>query len=121
MRTMSINKQDVYYALPISRTDRVDEYGNITGQTDITYSDPIKVRMNVSAARGTSEVEQFGMNVNYNKTMLTSDMNCPIDESAILWLGKTPTDGSHNYVVSAVAKSINSIAYAVREVTTRYE
>lgn len=48
--------------------------------------------------------------------IVTTDMSCPISEDTVLWIGKTPTTDDYNYVVSRVAKSINSISIAVREV-----
>jgi len=79
------------------------------------YGNPVEMAINVSAARGTSDVEQFGINAIYSKTMVTNDMSCPIAESTRLWVG-IPTTEPHNYVVTSVAKSINSITYAIKEV-----
>lgn len=122
MRTLERNMQNFHYALYVSDEPIIDEYGNDTGQSEITYSAPVSMKANISAARGTSDVEQFGIAANYTKTIVTADMSCPIDESAILWIGVEPdADGEvgaikHNYVVAQVARSINGITYAVRGV-----
>lgn len=118
MRCMGRNKQTLYYALSLGKDEIVDEYGNATGQYRIQYTEPIKVRMNISAARGTADIEQFGINSNYTRTLVTTDMQCPIDKDSIIWIGKEP-DGEtpHNYVVTQVAKSLNSITYAIKEVS----
>ena len=63
------------------------------------------------------ELEQFGTNANYTRTITTTDMACPIDENTRLWID-APTSGAHDYVVTMVAKSINSITYAVLKVDT---
>lgn len=115
MKCLARNKQTLYYALVSSQTEIVDEYGNATGELNTTYTTPTQARMNVSPARGTVDVEQFGINANYTKTLVTDDMNCPIDESAILWIG-TSTSAPYNYKVTQVARSLNSITYAVKEV-----
>ena len=125
MLSMAINMQRIFYALYQGKTDIRDERGNLTGETELSYSTPVFYYINVSAARGTAEVEQFGINANYTKTMVTTDMNCPITETSRLWVGCKPTkivDGQevavpHNYVVVSVAKSINSITYAIKEVS----
>ena len=121
MRSLARNKQKIYYALYASKTEVVDEYGNKTGEYSVTYSTPVEYHINVSAARGTADVEQFGINANYTKTMVTNDMSCPITESSVLWVGKEAVVDTviqpHNYVVVSVARSINSITYAIREVT----
>lgn len=125
MRSLMRNKQKIYYALYDKKEIQRDEYGNETGEPVLTYHDPVKYHINVSAARGTADVEQFGINLNYSKTMVTNDVNCPITETTRLWIGKeaTVTENNvttvtpHNYVVVSVARSINSVTYAIKEVT----
>jgi len=147
MRNLSRNEQIVYYALFNSMTEKVDDYGNKTGTFSIEYATVQRVGVNVSASRGTSDLEQFGINLNYTKTLVTCNMKCPISETSVLWLGyglifdydatEIPSNGDvrvkdgviveykdgnwvdvpHNYVVVGVAKSLNSITYAVKEVT----
>lgn len=124
MKCSQRNKQTLYYALYQGKTEIVDEYGNATGQFTNTYGSVLRMKANVSPARGTSDIEQFGINANYSKTMVVDEMGCPIDENSILWIGKEPTSthGSvitmnpHNYVITQVAKSLNSITYAIKEV-----
>lgn len=116
MRISQRNSQDIFYALYTDKKPIIDEYGNKTGEYELSYSDPVEYRINVSAARGTADVEQFGINANYTKTMVTNDMSCPIDETSRIWIGRDKTL-PHNYVVVSVARSINSITYAIREVS----
>ena len=124
MRSLSRNKQTIYYALYQDKVAVKDEYGNATGEYVTSYGTPTEFRINVSAARGTADVEQFGINAIYTKTMVTNDLTCPITETSRLWIGKPAfetvgeetTVTNHNYVVTAVAKSINSITYAIKEV-----
>lgn len=115
MRCLKRNQTTIYYALLQDRVEETDEYGNVIGQFDSEYSDPVEVKLNVSPARGTIDIEQFGINANYNRTLVTDDMNCPINENSILWIGRKPEE-PYNYVVVGVAKSINSITYAIKEV-----
>ena len=117
MRDLSRNKKTFYYALYLGNTEVIDEFGNKTGQYVPTYSDPTEYRANISPARGTADLEQFGINSNYTKVIVTSDMECPFTETTRLWIG-IPTSKSYNYVVTQRAESINSISFAIREVTT---
>lgn len=122
MRCVERNKETLYYALYSSKTENVDGQGNLTGTYTVNYGSPVKISANVSAARGTADVEMFGFTENYNKTIVVDDPNFPIKEDSILWVGITPdTNGEagavkHNYVVAQVARSINSVTYAVRKV-----
>lgn len=117
MRTLNRNKQTIYYALYKGNTELMDSYGDPTGESVPAYGDPVKLRCNVSASRGTAEAELFGIDLNYSKTLCVEGTSCPIKEDSILWIGRTPdNDTKHNYVVVAVAVSLNNIVYAVREV-----
>lgn len=120
MRTLDRNKRLFYYALYEGKTPIVDDKGYDTGDFDVVYSAPIACRANISPARGTADVEQFGIATNYTHTIVTDDTSIPIDTHSILWIGVDPTVGfaevPHNYVVVQVARSLNSVTIAVREV-----
>ena len=121
MRSLTRNKQRIFYSLYTGKQEVRDEWGNLVSEPVLTYGEPVEYYINVSAARGTADVEQFGINTPYTKTMVTNDLTCPIDETTRLWIGREPTDNGvevpHNYVVVMVAKSINSITYAIKEVS----
>ena len=109
------NKIVIYYALYLGKVETVDDDGYKTGMFAPVYSTPVKKRMCVSPARGSNDVELFGANTNYTNVIATTDMHCPIDENSVLWIWRG-VDQPHNYIVTRVARSINSILYAVREV-----
>ena len=99
----------------------IDEYGNETGETVRHYARAVEMYANISPATGQSQVEQFGNLDNYDKVIVTDDMNCPIDEHSVLFIDKQPeysTDSLpiYNYIVKRIAKSLNSISIAVRKV-----
>lgn len=119
MRTLNRNKQPLYYALYKGKTEYVDEYGNKTGEYTTQYETPVKTYMNISPARGNIVLEQFGINTQYTHILVTDKMDCPIAKDTILWIGKTPDNEGkikHNFVVKQIAKSLNSISYAISEV-----
>lgn len=115
MRNLSRNKTSIYYALYDSKSEVQDEDGLYTGDIAPSYTTPTEIKASVSAARGTSDIDLFGVNISYTKTVIVDDMSCPIDEHSILWIG-IGTDEPHNYEVVQVAKSLNHISYAVQEV-----
>lgn len=117
MRMLLKNKQDIFYSNLDGEESVFDEYGNETGEKTIKYTTPQMLSINVSAARGSLDLEQFGINADYSKTMVTEDLDCPIVEGSILWVGITPDELEHNYVVTSVAKSLNQITYAIKEVS----
>lgn len=123
MKTLERNKRTFWYANISAQTPAVDEYGNKTGEVNITYGLPVSFESNVSAARGSSELDAFGINANYSKTITTDNLTIPIDKSTILWIDSEPDANGesgnvkHDYVVVAVAKSLNSVTIAVKEVS----
>lgn len=117
MRNLNRNKQAIYYALYTGMEEATDSNGLYTGELVGTYSDPVKIMASVSASRGTSDVDLFGINESYSNTVIVDDMTCPISETSRLWIGVSPDDNTpHNYEVPVVARSLNHITYAVTKV-----
>ena len=126
MRTLTRNKIRIYYANYLGKTPLNDEYGNLTGEYEITYGNPVAVMANVSAARGESTTRQFGENVNYDRIIVLDNPRFPIAETSILWIDTLPeiaddgkTNTPHDYVVKQVAPSLNSVSIAVSKVNVR--
>lgn len=123
MKTLKRNQRSFWYANISSQASLTDEYGNETGEIGISYDSPAEFFANISAARGTADLDAFGINANYSKTIVTEDLTLPIDKSTILWIDVEPDangeagDIKHDYVVVAVAKSINSLTIAIKEVS----
>lgn len=122
MRGMSRNQQTFWYALYERSEPILDADGNEVGERSV-YGKPVKENGNISAARGSTENDLFGVNAVYTKTINPMPNNCQIDESSILWIDVSPeieADGrtvtAHDYVVSQVAESLNHKAYAISKV-----
>lgn len=115
MRALARNKQAIYYALYQGKQD-ITEDSYYTGEQETVYSEPVLFKINVSPSKGNADLEIFGIEAQYSKVMVTADMSCPIDEYSRLWIGITP-DQPYNYVVKRVARGLNSISYAIEEVS----
>lgn len=136
MKCLERNKRTFYYCLFAGKTPIVDEYGNETGESVITYGSPVEMKANVSQATGQSNTELFGNLENYDKVIVTEDVNCPIDENSVLFVDKEPEYTNvathtvtaittnevtvavpvYDYTVRRVAKSLNSVSIAIRKV-----
>lgn len=122
MKTMERNKVPFWYLLYDRKEPIKDEYGNESGENQVFYKPAVQQEGNVSAATGTTQVEQFGNFISYDKVIVTDNLTCPIDEDTVLFIDKEPEyaeDGTplYDYIVKRVAKSLNSISYAVSKVT----
>lgn len=115
MRDCKRNQRDIWYAAYLGTAERVVN-GVRTGQNDPQYADPVHERAAVASFRGEADVEMFGSDIQYSCTM-TSVRRLPIDEYALVWIGKSPADGAANYVVKRAAFGLNQHVWALAKVT----
>ena len=116
MRALKRNKVKFYYAPFVKRQRSEKGYGYRA-----IYGDAVAEAGNISPANGTTSVEQFGNNIDYDKVIVLDNPDTPIDESSILFLEIEPeknTDGDYiyDYIVKKVARSLNSVSIAVSKV-----
>lgn len=121
MRTLHRNMRPFYYCLYLDSVDQTDANGNLLPEPRKVYDEPVLMYANISAASGQAQAEQFGNLDSYDKVIVTTDMDCPIDEHTVLFVDKEPEhnlndDLMYDYIVKRVAKSINGIAIAIRKV-----
>lgn len=122
MRVMERNKRTFWYCLYDRKEPIIDEDGNETGEEQIVYKPAQSLRANISAASGSSQVEQFGNLAGYDKVIVLDDSSCLIDENTVLFIDKEPEyddDGKplYDYMVKRVAKSLNSVSIAATKVS----
>lgn len=137
MRGLKRNQKTLYYQIYQSNipvyemdldgnivTDPVTGEPLLTGETKVGYAAPVQFRANVSVARGESSSDPFGIDLSYDKTMVSCDMTLPIDELSVLFVDKKPEfDAGGNlantadYKVVKVAKSLNSLLIAIKKKT----
>ena len=115
MRCLKINRQKIFYALYTGKTAETDTDGNLTGDYVETYAEPVAMKVNVSPAKGKTNIEMFGEEEDYTRSIVTDKMDCPIVESTLLWIGKPVTENA-NYRVTRVARSLHHITYAIEEI-----
>lgn len=116
MRLVKRNLKSIYYSLYLGRVPVLDEEGFETGETEISYADPVEIRVSVSPASGQIQAEMFGTDESYDKIIITDRMDCPIDENTVLYVDHEPEGNGFDYVVKRVAKALNHISYAISKV-----
>ena len=117
MRNQTANQRTLYFANHLGIADVFDDYGYRTGETKDSWTEPVKIRLNVSTVKGEVDNDAFGGFLDYSRTLFTTNMDCPIKEGAIIWLSKDPAKGDpHNYIVVRKADSKNALRYAIKEV-----
>ncbi len=113
MRDLKRNRQRIWVSLRNISTDK-DEWGNTEDVK--TYGEPFPMELSISGNRGEASQQGFGMDLEYDREMSTSDLSCPIDEYSHLWLDGRSPEETHNYIVKAVSRTLNCIRFAIKKV-----
>lgn len=129
MHSLRRNQKPLYYATYNNKIPITDEDGFDSGETITGYSKPVVFHANISPAKGVSQEEVFGKSLDYSRTISTCDMLLPIDEFSRIWIESSPilnpdgtADGdSADYSVVAIARSLNSVLYAIKKLPKNKE
>lgn len=121
MRTLRRNARTFWYALYLRREPVLDEEGRETLEQRVVYTDPVAARGNISPAQTRQSVQAFGGTDGFDRTVIPERADIPVDTYSVLWIGRAPRDrdgntAPYNYVVTKVARSLNSTLIAVRRV-----
>lgn len=132
MRVLERNKKELWFANRLSESYVTDKHGLKTGEKEQTYGTPQKLKASMSISSGANNLgsqgmvalDPYGLTTAYTHNAITEDMNCPLDEEALVWYEREPTkevDGvtvpvPHNFKVVRKAKSLNHLIYYLKEV-----
>lgn len=129
MRNLRANTRKLWYATYQGQRNVLDDNGDITGDIETVYSEPVAFRANLSATRGTqgftgtgATYDYFGADIDYHLIISTANMNLPIDEYSLIWKHEPDVDGNNNvdyskadYRVTSVARGLMHMKYAIKE------
>ena len=122
MKTLNRNKQTFYYAVYEGETE-ITQGDLHTFENRPAYGEWVECHANISPAKGESSAAEFGNDEDYDKTIVTDDLDCPINEQTVLAIDIAPNTREtkavlpvYDYVVTKKAKSLNVVLYAVTKV-----
>lgn len=118
MRTIKRNKRPVAYAFYQGVTELKDADGLLTGEYEVSYTEPVKSLMNVSGGRGQADIALFGLTQTFARTATTEDLNTPFNTQTVFWVETDPDTEPFDYRVVAVSRTINQVVLALAEVET---
>ena len=122
MFDLAENQREFYYKMFEGEQEGYDDDGYSTGESQSSYSNPIKASAMIS--ENTSEVTDtpFGRDLVYDK-MISTVQDLPIDEYSKLFIDVVPvlkedgsTDTKPDYVVKKVAKGIYQKIWAIQKI-----
>lgn len=122
MRNCKRNRRKMYYALYDSKKMIYDDEGDPTFEYEEGYDNPVEFEASLSAGKSESEHSPFGNDVNYDRTILSFDMELPIDENSLIWVknepeydeGKVVPDSADYKVAAPVIDGLRSLKIAIR-------
>ena len=97
MRNLKINQRKLWYATYRDKVPIVDENGDETGDFTVGYSPPVEFYASLSAGKGTAQREVFGTDIDFTRTISTTELSLPIKETCLVWYETVPVllpDGS---------------------------
>lgn len=110
MRDLKRNQTKITYRQYLGKEQKLDKNGCRTGTYAPKYGEETELLISVSANKGDYSQQQFGSLLDYDRTLIISDPNCPIDENSRVYIG------GDTYAVKAVARSLNASQYAIKRV-----
>ena len=114
MKLLRRNTKVYYYASYIGKTEIKDENGNLTGESELSFSPVKTVRGMLSEVTGEVIREPFGSYKDYNAILITDDITCDISENDALWITKPPLDNNRKSgIVKKIARTKNVVSVAV--------
>ena len=123
MRSLKNNQRQLWYALYRNKIPIVDENGDETGDYTTGYSSPVSFYANLSTGKGSAQAAVFGTDIDFTRSISTTDMDLPITETSLVWYETEPgllKDGSADpdtadYEVSAPpADGLNGLVIALK-------
>ena len=97
MRNLKKNQRKMFYALFDKMIPQVDENGDETGDPVAHYTAPVMFEASLSSGKGSTQKEVFGADIEFTRSISTTDLRLPITETSLVWYKSKPVrlpDGS---------------------------
>lgn len=121
MRGLMRNKRPIYYS-NFSKIEYEEKDGKKTGHKKVVYQNVQIAYGTVSAPSGSTSLEMFGTDEDYDKTIVLDMPTIDINENTVLWVDKPYTEGtSYDYIVRRVIRNINYMFIGIRKVNVQKE
>ena len=129
MRNLAINERRMWYALYVGKTEQVDSNGDFTGDPVLQYTKPVEFWAVISPGRGynagfagTLDKAIFGVDIDSERRIMTTDTSLPITETSLIWLeqpallqdGSADPDSATFSVTARPSDGLNFLAIPVK-------
>ena len=119
MRGLMRNKRPIYYCNFV-RTEYVEKDGKKTGRRRTVYDNVVTVYGTVSTPTGSTTLDMFGTDKDYDKIVVLDQTDIDINENSVLWIDVQYNDNvAHDYIVRRILKNRNFLTIGVRKVDVK--
>ena len=124
MRSCEKNKRSLVVLNYKGKEPYVGEDGYETGEEIITYHKAVSFKANISGAKGSSAVEVFGTDIEYDKVFTLSFLEfkkLKITDNSVFFVDIKPTYEAsgyplYDYRVKRIADTLNEVVIALEKV-----
>lgn len=120
MRLLRKNLKTISYKNYIGKEPVLNDEGYETGEYEVQYTEPKVLRCTITPRSNTNTningntfPGYIGNRTDYEKIILTTDLDCGINENTLLFID---TSLKPDYKVSAVSKCKTHMAFAVEKI-----
>lgn len=114
MRTLNINKRELWMVRPTGTTDYVNSSGFKTGEKVKTYTEPVKISVNYRSNDGKLAVVGRGLSFEDDLTITSCTVVLEKDDLIFKSEPTSDYDESYDYIVDRISGSINSVTYGLK-------
>lgn len=120
MRNLRKNTRKLWYSNYSEKIPILDENGDETGDYNGGYSPPVLFKAALSPSKGNAYADMFGTNLDYSRTLLTTE-KLPITEESLIWVSEpslkkdgTVNDEAADYTIAGIADGLNELVVALK-------
>lgn len=114
MRTLELNKTNLWYTREIGEIDVVDDEGNFTGEIEMEYLKPEKIRLHLYPASGEVLEESFGRSSGVEMISSTTDNILKVNDLIYYEEPLENYNENYDYSITSILRSLNSFQYGLK-------
>lgn len=113
-------KRPIVYKNYVTTSYAEDSQGRKTGHKTVVYSEAITVYGTVSTPTGSTSLEMFGTDKDYDKVVVIDMPGLTVTENSVFWLDvQYGEDVPHDYVVKRILKNHHYLTIGLRKVDVK--
>lgn len=111
MRTLELNKTNLWYVEKLEDVEVIDDNGYFTGELEASYSDPKPISLHLYPASGKILEETFGLASNLE---FVTHSNVNLKKGTLLYRNFPRDTSKYDFTISNILPSLTTIHYGLK-------